>query len=133
MHSIKAPLNEITTVIDHIHATQKKFLLLTGSLGAGKTTLLKQRVESLWWDSSEVTSPTYTYLNSYHEKILHIDMRRIESAEQLHELGILDAIDNHEYVAIEWPKRTEQYSDDSWLSITIEKEDESTRKYLFGK
>jgi tRNA A37 threonylcarbamoyladenosine biosynthesis protein TsaE len=55
-----------------------------------------------------VQSPTYAYINIYENKLLHIDMYRIEKYEDLVEKGILDQIDQFDYVVVEWPKFIER-------------------------
>jgi tRNA A37 threonylcarbamoyladenosine biosynthesis protein TsaE len=57
---------------------------------------------------AQVQSPTYTYLNIYDNKLLHLDMYRLESFQQLIEKGILDQMNEYEYLLIEWPKRIDQ-------------------------
>lgn len=87
-------------------AKDHKILLLQGELGSGKTTLAKWFAESLGIDPKYVQSPTYTYLNIYENKLLHIDMRRINEQKELVEKGILDQINQFDYVIIERPKHT---------------------------
>ena len=79
-------------------------LFLIGNLGSGKTTLTKWFAEWLWIDPKKVQSPTYTYVNVYDNKLLHIDMYRLETFEDLVEKWIMDLINEYEYILIEWPK-----------------------------
>lgn len=81
-----------------------KIILLFGDLWAGKTLLTKWFANWLWIDENKVQSPTYAYLNSYDDKLLHIDMYRLENEHDIREKGINDQITNHEYIAIERPK-----------------------------
>ena len=62
--------------------------LLNGDLGAGKTTFAKGFAKSLGVDAN-VKSPTFTIMKSYigRLKLYHFDMYRIESEEELTELG----------------------------------------------
>jgi tRNA A37 threonylcarbamoyladenosine biosynthesis protein TsaE len=60
-------------------------------------------------------------MNVYNEKLLHIDMYRLEHSTDLLHKWLLDAIDQHDYVVIEWPKRTEQYADEGRMQLLIEK------------
>ena len=85
-------------------AKQHKILLLEGELGAGKTALTKGLVEGRGCDTKQVQSPTYAYLNIYDNKVLHIDMYRIESFEDIIQKGILNQIHEHNYIVIERPK-----------------------------
>jgi len=86
----------------------ENILFLVGNLWSGKTTFTKWFAEWLWIDPKKVQSPTYTYVNVYDEKLLHIDMYRLETFEDLIEKGIMDLINKYEYILIEWPKWTEK-------------------------
>lgn len=102
-------------------AQEYKTLLLTWDLWAGKTTLIKGFAEALGIDPSKVQSPTYAYLNSYDSKLLHIDMYRLESYDELLQKGILDQFAEHEYIVIERPKWIEQLDLDWALHLYIHK------------
>ena len=98
----------------------ESILFLVWNLGSGKTTFAKWFAEWLWIDPKKVQSPTYTYVNVYDEKLLHIDMYRLETFEDLIEKWIIDLINEYNYILIEWPKWTEKLNL-SWtktLSIT---------------
>lgn len=71
-------------------AKEHKILLLQWELGSGKTTLAKWFAKWLGINPKHVQSPTYTYLNIYENKLLHIDMRRINEQKELIEKWILD-------------------------------------------
>lgn len=102
-------------------AFHSKILLLYWDLGAGKTTLIKGFAEGIGIASEKVQSPTYTYLNIYDDKLLHIDMYRLDSLEEMIEKGILNQISEFEWIVIEWPKREDQLDLQDFLSIKIEK------------
>ncbi|MCM1306283.1 MAG: tRNA (adenosine(37)-N6)-threonylcarbamoyltransferase complex ATPase subunit type 1 TsaE [Bacteroides sp.] len=83
-----------------------EIILLNGDLGAGKTTFTKGLAKSLGV-AEEVTSPTFTILNVYESgriKLNHLDMYRVESADELAELGIEDCFDDDAVTVIEWNK-----------------------------
>ncbi len=108
-------------------AKEHKVLLLEWDLGSGKTTLAKWFAEWLGIDPNIVQSPTYTYINKYQQKLIHVDMRRIKEENELIEKGILDQIDQFDYVVIERPKFTEKL----WingLNIKIKKSSPNTRE-----
>ena len=86
----------------------ESILFLVWNLWSGKTTFAKWFAEWLWIDPRKVQSPTYTYVNIYDDKLLHIDMYRLESFEDLVEKWIIDLINEYEYILIEWPKWTEK-------------------------
>ena len=108
----------------------KKFLL-KWDLWAGKTEFTKQLAKQLW--ISNITSPTYTYINNYQNKLLHWDFYRINSEQEFLNLWILDEIENFEYVCIEWPKFSHLYADEDWLEIEIKKLDENKREIEIKK
>ncbi len=111
----------------HKIAQQHKKVLLYGELGAGKTTFSQWFVEWIGIEWVVVTSPTYTYLNTYQNKLLHIDMYRLETKEQLHETGLLEQITLYDYILIERPKREELYADESRIKLEITKEKDGGR------
>ena len=102
-------------------AQHHSILLLEWELWAGKTTLIKGFAEGLGIDPNLVQSPTYAYLNTYGDKLLHIDMYRLKSFDELIEKGILNQISEFETVVIERPKWIDQLDLDTYLHIKIHK------------
>lgn len=111
------PNNTVDQLQKFLESNPSKKLMLTWDLWAWKTTLTKHRARLHGIDPNEVTSPTYTYQQSYHNKILHIDMRRMEVEEDLLTTGILWQIEEYDYIVIERPKWTHHYADTSRLHI----------------
>jgi tRNA threonylcarbamoyladenosine biosynthesis protein TsaE len=109
-------------------ALEHKVLLLEWDLGAGKTLLTKWFARWLWIDTNTVQSPTYAYINIYDNKLLHIDMYRIEKYEDLVEKWILDQINQYNYVVIERPKFIDKLWLKNYLKINIQKISEMVRK-----
>lgn len=89
--------------------TYSTFLLL-GNMGAGKTTFTKAFIQAL--GCSEVgDSPTFSIVNSYFlggpkiQQIHHFDLYRINSAEELVDIGFTDYLDDESAISIiEWPQ-----------------------------
>jgi tRNA A37 threonylcarbamoyladenosine biosynthesis protein TsaE len=46
-----------------------------------------------------------------------MDLYRFENQEDAFNKGIFEAIDEHDFICIEWPKREENYSDASWVRL----------------
>ncbi len=83
-------------------------VLLIGELGAGKTTLAKGIVEGLGAASAdEVSSPTYTLIHEYGDpvRVYHIDLYRLESAEEVRGIGFEDILEQEALVLVEWGER----------------------------
>jgi len=106
----------------------ESILFLVWNLGSGKTTFTKWFAEWLWIDPKKVQSPTYTYVNVYDEKLLHIDMYRLETFEDLIEKWIMDLINEYEYILIEWPKWTEKLNLGWTKTLTITKTGDEERE-----
>lgn len=82
-------------------------LYLRGDLGAGKTTFARAYIQSLGY-SGYVKSPSYGLLETYQaggQKILHLDLYRIEDPEELEYLAIRDLYDEGSVMMVEWPDR----------------------------
>ncbi len=75
-------------------------ILLVGNLACGKTTLVKNFVEFLDLND-EVTSPTFSILNIYSDKVYHYDIYNEGSAKFL-QSGLLENLELFGYHFIEW-------------------------------
>lgn len=86
---------------------KKACVLLIGNLGAGKTTLAKGIVHGLGLaEPDEVVSPTFTLIHEYGGgRVYHIDLYRLDKAEQVATLGLEDIFDRDAVVLIEWGER----------------------------
>ena len=108
-------------------------LLLRGGLGAGKTTLARGFIMALTGED-EVPSPTYTLVQIYDGPgfdIWHFDLYRLESENDVWELGIEEAIE-HNVCLIEWPERIDGLVNGSELTIEIESNDEGRTAIIKG-
>lgn len=82
-------------------------IYLRGDLGAGKTTFARAYIQSLGFQGY-VKSPSYGLLETYEvggQKILHLDLYRIEDPEELEFLAIRDLFDERSVLLVEWPER----------------------------
>ncbi len=111
-------------------ALKNNVLLLKWELWAGKTTLIKWFAEWLWIDPEKVQSPTYAYVNIYDDKLLHIDMYRLSTFDELIEKGILNQISDFDNVVIEWPKWEDKLDLETPLVVTINKLSASERDVI---
>ena len=86
-------------------------VFFVGEMGVGKTTFIKYLINNFQKQNglkiTEVTSPTFNLLNEYQIKqikINHYDLFRINSLDEIHNLGLFDDITNA-ITLIEWPQK----------------------------
>jgi tRNA threonylcarbamoyladenosine biosynthesis protein TsaE len=76
---------------------------LTGELGAGKTCFVQGAAEALGV-TDRVTSPSFLLRREYngHVPVLHLDVYRLETLQQVIDLGYEEALDRSHVTFIEW-------------------------------
>lgn len=90
-------------------AQEIKIFCFVGPLGSGKTTLIQTILRNFGFDSTQITSPTYTYVNTYNHDngvvVYHFDLYRIATLESFWALGLQELLeDDKAYIFIEWPE-----------------------------
>ena len=96
-------------------------LLLRGALGAGKSELTRGIARGLGI-TEPVTSPSFTILNVYESgrvPLYHFDWYRLESPEELYELGLQEYLGGDGIAVVEWPEKCEDALPESFLEIRI--------------
>jgi len=80
-------------------------LLLEGTLGMGKTCFAKGVADGLRLNPNDVTSPTFTLMQVHHGRLpfYHVDLYRIEHADEIAHLGLFDEMVGIGVTLIEWP------------------------------
>lgn len=94
-------------------------ILLSGELGAGKTAFMKGVAE--FFGISDVTSPTYAYLNVYGGFLYHYDCYRLSCGEDAMMLGLTDYFGGDNICFIEWAENVSDVIPDGAKKIVIEK------------
>jgi tRNA threonylcarbamoyladenosine biosynthesis protein TsaE len=97
-------------------------ITLTGELGTGKTTLA-QSICAGYGVVEAVTSPTYSLVHQYSapkSAVFHIDLYRIESPEQLTNLGWDEIVAARALVLVEWPERAGARLPEDHLPIDLD-------------
>jgi tRNA threonylcarbamoyladenosine biosynthesis protein TsaE len=123
----------------HIGARLPKgtVIKLIGALGSGKTCFVQGLALGLEVpEGYDITSPTYALVHEYPGRLplVHVDLYRIADEMDAEAIGLWDAIDLSNVVAVEWADRID---DGFWPpeSMTIEFQalaDETRRIQLFG-
>lgn len=105
-------------------------VLLEGDLGAGKSELARGIARGLGVQET-VTSPSFTILNVYESGLVplyHFDWYRLESSEELYELGMDEYLGGNGIALVEWPERCPDAVPEDCLRIRIRAEGEETRR-----
>ncbi len=124
-------LQGILKIAKEIIATvDSKILLFNGEMGVGKTTLIKEIVKQLGVDDV-ANSPTFSLVNEYRTKdgktIYHFDFYRINSEEEVYDIGIEDYFDSDAWCFIEWGEKVENLLPLDIVNINIVAISESER------
>lgn len=113
-------------------ASPGDIILLNGPLGGGKTTFCQFFGKALSVpDSCYITSPTFSLLHEYPGRIVmyHLDLYRLDSEEEIEDLGFLDYLYGTGVSLIEWPERLGTLTPDEHLLIDIEPTGDESRTY----
>lgn len=97
-------------------------LYLTGQMGVGKTTLSKSLIRALG-STEPVTSPTYTLVQEYtvtQGTVFHMDLYRINDADELEFLALHDLWSANTMFIIEWPEKAQGRLIEATHSIALE-------------
>lgn len=95
-------------------------ICLNGDLGVGKTTLSKSIGEGLGVQEY-ITSPTFTLINEYEGRLplYHFDVYRLNSYEELEELGAEDYFYGNGICLIEWAEKISEDLPENRLEVWI--------------
>jgi tRNA threonylcarbamoyladenosine biosynthesis protein TsaE len=83
-------------------------LLFYGDLGSGKTTFIRGMAEGMGIDDpAGVSSPSYTLMDIHSGplRLVHVDLYRLSSKEDVEDLALAEVMDNQTVMAIEWSER----------------------------
>ena len=99
-------LETLPNFLFDLHPWDRIFLI--GNLGTGKTTFAQGLIRRFLGNPEiNVTSPTYTYYQSYANNLYHFDLYRIEHGDDLIRIGAEEIFDDPKSICIiEWPEKT---------------------------
>lgn len=107
----------------------RSVVLLRGGMGAGKTTLVS-RIAVLLGAEDTVTSPTFALVNQYEGqqcRIYHFDFYRIDSIEEVFDLGYEEYFYSGDLCLVEWPEKIEPLIPDDAMVVRITAGDDEQR------
>lgn len=104
-------------------------IAMYGDLGAGKTAFVRGMARGMGLEC-RVSSPTFTIVNEYlgERELIHFDMYRLSSGDELFDIGWEDYINRGAVCAVEWSENVEDafYGDE--IKLRIEKLSDTERK-----
>lgn len=113
---------------------QGDVVILNGPLGSGKTFFVKKIAE--YFKISNTSSPTFAIVNEYlgDKKLFHFDFYRINSINELHDIGFEDYLSDSEAITfIEWGELFPEILPQSRYEIQIDLNEDDSRKIVITK
>lgn len=98
-------------------------LLLTGDLAAGKTTMSRTLFAHRGYTKG-FCSPTFAIINEYKndsDRAYHMDLYRIQDAQELDYTGFYECLENGEFTVIEWPEIALGVIENDCIEILIQR------------
>lgn len=114
---------ETVHLAQRLAPTLSGIVTLNGTLGAGKSTFARAVIQELTDGEQDVPSPTFTLVQEYEtggQRIYHLDLYRLEDAEEIFELGWEDMQGGDVLVLIEWAERIENFLPKKRTEINID-------------
>jgi tRNA threonylcarbamoyladenosine biosynthesis protein TsaE len=126
-------LNELQSAARQLieYASDQKIWVFKGNMGAGKTTFIKA-IAKEFDIIDNVSSPTFSLVNEYqnnqNEVFFHFDFYRIESSEEVLEIGIDEYFYSGNYCWIEWAEKIPEFIPNHFVLIEMNVNDDQSRE-----
>ena len=103
-------------------------LCLDGDLGVGKTSLTQFIAREFGVDEY-ITSPTFTIIKEYEGRLpfYHMDVYRLDSADDMYDLGYEEYIYSEGVTVIEWSEKVKEILPEERINIYIKRVDDDKR------
>ena len=101
-----------------------------GELGAGKTAFTRGLAAGLGY-KGRVTSPTFTIVNEYEGgrlPLFHFDMYRLNSADDLFDIGWEDYLARGGVCAVEWSENVADALPENTVRVRIDRDGDTGRR-----
>jgi tRNA threonylcarbamoyladenosine biosynthesis protein TsaE len=104
-----------------------QIVALEGQMGAGKTTFVQQVLKAMGIEELE-GSPTYSLINQYESpfygRVYHLDLYRLNSLEEIFDIGIEELLYQKCICLIEWPEKMIELLPDNtiWVYLRVEED-----------
>ena len=105
-----------------------------GDLGAGKTAFVRGMARGMGL-KCRVSSPTFTIVNEYlgERELIHFDMYRLNSADELYDIGWEDDLNRGAVCAVEWSEKVTDAFTGEEYTVKIDKLDNVSRRITIGE
>lgn len=109
-------------------------IAMYGDLGAGKTAFVRGLARGMGLNC-RVSSPTFTIVNEYigDRELIHFDMYRLDSADELFDIGWEDYLARGAVCAVEWSEKVEDAFCGDEVILRIEKLSDTERRITIGE
>ena len=99
-------------------------LLLLGGLGTGKTTFVQGLAQGLEVEG-QCRSPSFTMMSAHEGRypLVHVDLYRCSTPQEVVDLGLDQMLDAPNVVAIEWGEKAGPIVTDDYLEVEFEWDD----------
>lgn len=103
-------------------------IAMQGTLGAGKTTITKGIAQALGINET-ITSPTFCLISEYEGKmpLYHMDVYRLDGAEDFANLGTEDMLYGEGVSIIEWSEKIMEELPHKTIILRLEPHDDGAR------
>ena len=104
-----------------------------GALGSGKTAFVRGMARGMGI-GCRVSSPTFTIVNEYEGErtLIHFDMYRLGSADELWGIGWDDYLDRGAVCAVEWSENVQDAFTGNEVTVRFEKLGADERRITIG-
>ena len=122
LYDLKSPAIYLAELLN-----EHKIIALEGQMGAGKTTFVQTVLKSIGVEELE-GSPTYSLINEYQStllgKVYHLDLYRLNSIEEVYDIGIEELLYQNVVCFIEWPEKMLEMLPDNtiWVYLRVEED-----------
>jgi tRNA threonylcarbamoyladenosine biosynthesis protein TsaE len=115
----------------------RRKIALYGEMGAGKTTLVKALCQYLGVQDT-TASPTFSLINQYRYTksdgspalFHHLDLYRLNSIQEVFDIGVEELLYDPWYCVIEWPQLVEPMLPEDAVRVEIEITGEQSRRIV---
>ncbi len=120
IHNLKELKQFAQQVVQEIKVPQ--LILMEGPLGVGKTQCVRFMSEYLGVSEKDICSPSFSLINTYKTKelhIAHIDLFRLQDKQDLESTGVWDVFLDSQIIFVEWANLLRVKWPDRWNKLII--------------